>query len=454
MLRPYAGRAAKTGFAEVFSNFLYNKDMRIGQRLWLGFGVILLLTTGIATFIFFSLQRIQKLQKVVAIHTSNIENVEDLNFFIQQWLMTVEDILKKRALSQSDYQEILKVTIEKDLEEIDWNIYGDTIGNLHDEITQAFNSIKKSDNAVQMYIRLGSKVSEAINIDDAFNIFETDASRITKELTRLDEIANTTCNRVVAYSKKIEKRCLISIYTFVPMVVGFSIFYAFVTTRSITNPLKLLCASTKIIINGSFDVKMNIKSLHEIEELLNSFNIMSLKLNESYKRLETLSIIDKLTGLYNRRYFDEALEKEILRARRFKHDLSLMFIDIDKFKHFNDTYGHTEGDVVLQRMGQLIKEQVRNEVDIACRYGGEEFTIILPETASSSATAIADRLIRDFKSIKFHIPSKNETVQKTISIGIADVNLSNGAKALLDNADKAMYEAKKLGGNRVCEYRA
>ena len=158
--------------------------------------------------------------------------------------------------------------------------------------------------------------------------------------------------------------------------------------------------------------------------------------------LERLSITDKLTGLYNRRYFDEALEKEVLRARRFKHDLSLMFIDIDNFKHFNDTYGHTEGDAVLQRIGLLIKEQVRNEIDIACRYGGEEFTIILPETASSSATAIADRLIRDFKSIKFHIPSKNETIQKTISIGIADVNVSNNAKVLLDNADKAMYEAK------------
>src|SRR3989337_2826730 len=290
--------------------------MRIGQRLWLGFGVILLLTIGIATFIFFSLHRIQKLQKVVIIHTSNIENVGDLNVYIQQWLITVEHIFEKRDLSQSDYHEILEATIEKELDEIDWNIYGNTIGNLHDEITQTFNSIKKLDSAVQMYIRLGSKVSEMINIDNAINIFETDASRITKELTRLDEIANTTCNQVVAYSKKIEKRCLISIYTVVPMVVGFRIFYAFVTTRSIANPLKLLCAATKKIINGSFDVKINIKSSHEIEELLNSFNIMSLKLNESYKRLETLSIIDKLTGLYNRRYFDEALEKEALRARR------------------------------------------------------------------------------------------------------------------------------------------
>ena len=428
--------------------------MRIGQRLGLGFGIILLLTIGISTFIFLSLQRINKAQKAVAIHISNIENVEDLNLYIQQWLMTVEDILKKRDVSQLDYHEILEATIEKELDEIDWNIYGNTTGNLRDEITQAFNSIEKLDNAVQMYIRLGSKVSEAVNIDDAINIFETDASRISKELTRLDEIANTTYNQVVTYSKKTEKRCLLSFYTVVPMVVGFSIFYAFVTTRSITNPLKLLCAATIRIINGSFDVKLNIKSLHEIEELLTFFNIMSLKLNESYKRLETLSIIDKLTGLYNRRFFDETLEKEVLRARRFKRDLSLIFIDIDKFKHFNDTYGHTEGDAVLQRLGRLIKEQVRNEIDIACRYGGEEFTIILPDTANSRATAIADRLIRDFKSIKFHIPSKNVTIQKTISIGIADINVSNGAKALLDNADKAMYEAKKLGGNRVCEYRA
>lgn len=93
---------------------------------------------------------------------------------------------------------------------------------------------------------------------------------------------------------------------------------------------------------------------------------------------------------------------------------------------------------------------MRNEIDIACRYGGEEFTIILPETASSNATAIADRLTRDCKSITFHIPSKNETIQKTISIGIADVSVSNNTKVLLEKADKAMYEVKKPGGNRVC----
>lgn len=427
--------------------------MRIGQRLGLGFGIILLLTIGISTFIFLSLYRIHKAQKAVAIHISNIENAEELNLCIQRWLMTVEDFLKKRDLSQSDYHRILEVTIEKYLGKIDWHIYGDTIGNLHDEITQAFNSIKKLDNAVQMYIKLGSKVSEAINIDDAINIFETDASRITKELTRLNEIANTTFNQVVVYSKKIENRCLLSFYTVVPMVVGFSIFYAFVTTRSIANPLKLLCAATKKIINGSFDVKLNIKSLHEIEELLTFFNIMSLKLNESYKRLETLSITDKLTGLYNRRHFDEALEREVLRAKRLKHDLSILFIDIDKFKHFNDTYGHPAGDKVLQQLGKLMKEQVRNEIDIVCRYGGEEFTVLLPESSSCGAITTAERILKGFRNTKFHIATKEEPVQKTISIGVAELEYKGEAKALLAHADMAMYEAKKLGGNRVCDYR-
>ena len=428
--------------------------MYIGQRLRLGFGIILLLTIGIATFVFLSLHRIQKLQKVVAIHVSNIKNAEDLNVSIQQWLIIVEHTLGKRDLSQSDYHEILEATIEKELDEIDWNIYGNTIGTLHDEITQTFNSIKKLDSAVQMYIRVGSKVSEMINIDDAINIFEKDSSHITKELTRLDEIAKTTCNQLVVYSKKIEKRCLLSIYIIVPMAVGFSIFYAFVTTRSITNPLKLLCAATIRIINGSFDVKLSIKSPTEIEELLNTFNIMSLKLNESYKRLETLSVIDKLTGLYNRRYFDEALEREVLRAKRFNQALGLLFIDIDKFKHLNDTYGHNEGDKVLQRLGQLIIGNMRNGIDVACRYGGEEFTIILPETQSYAAFNIANRILNNFRSTKFHIPAKDEIVQKTISIGIAELGPSLDAMTLLVNADKAMYEAKKLGGNRVCECRA
>ncbi|HHT9146954.1 MAG: diguanylate cyclase [Candidatus Brocadiaceae bacterium] len=454
MLRPYAGRTAKTGFVEVFSNFLYNKDMRVGQRLGIGFGIILLLMVGMAVFVSLSLNRIWKTQNVVNIHTSNTKTVDELEKNIEHWLLTIEHIIKGRDLSQIDYHEVLETSIAGKLKEINMNVYEEKTQNLLDEVLRLYNTLEKLDTTVQMYLRLGNNAPETINIDDATKVFEEDAVRFVRVLDNLKETITESYKQIISYSNRIEGNCWLAIYIVGAITIIFSIVYAFVTTRSITNPLKLLCAATIRIINGSFDVKLNTKSLHEIEELLNSFNIMSLKLNESYKRLETLSIIDKLTGLYNRRYFDESIEREVLRAKRFKNNLSLLFIDIDKFKHFNDTYGHAEGDAVLQFLGRLIKEQVRNEIDIACRYGGEEFTIILPETASSNATVIADRLIMDFKSIKFHIPSKNETAQKTISIGIADLNSSNGAQALLVNADKAMYEAKKLGGNKVCEYQA
>lgn len=177
---------------------------------------------------------------------------------------------------------------------------------------------------------------------------------------------------------------------------------------------------------------------------------------ELQDELEKLSITDKLTGLYNRRYFDDILEKEVLRARRLHHNLSLLFIDIDKFKHFNDIYGHVMGDKVLQRLGGLIQERIRKGIDVPCRYGGEEFTIILPETSNYTARIVANRILTGFRNIKLPIPQKDESVQKTISIGIAGIGqYSNcGVKPLLIHADKAMYKAKKLGGNRICEEKA
>jgi len=171
--------------------------------------------------------------------------------------------------------------------------------------------------------------------------------------------------------------------------------------------------------------------------------------------LEKLSITDKLTGLYNRRYFDDILEKEVLRAKRLHHDVSLLFIDIDKFKDFNDTYGHAMGDKILQRLGNFVKKYVRKGIDVPCRYDGEEFTIILPETSCRRALVVANRILKSFRNSKFHIPQKGKSVQKTISIGIAGIGQYRNfsVKSLLVHADKAMYTAKKLGGNRACEWK-
>ncbi|MEB2308988.1 MAG: sensor domain-containing diguanylate cyclase [Candidatus Brocadiaceae bacterium] len=168
--------------------------------------------------------------------------------------------------------------------------------------------------------------------------------------------------------------------------------------------------------------------------------------------LEKLSITDKLTGMYNRRYFDDVLEKEVVRTRRLRHDLSLLFIDIDKFKHFNDVYGHAMGDKVLQCLANLIQTHIRKGIDVPCRYGGEEFTIMLPETSNGRALIVANRILKGFRNMKLRIPRKNESVKKTISIGIAGISQQSNLsiKSLLVHADKAMYKAKKLGGNRIC----
>lgn len=427
--------------------------MRIGQRLGLGFGVILLLMVGMAVFISLSLNRSREIQLLSTIHATNIRTFDTLERSIGQWLITTEYMIKERNLSQLDYHEILKVSVRKGINEIDWSIYEVPVVNSRGTIVQSYNTLVKLNNAVQAYLRFGREISpEITTMDEAAVKFETDASVITQSLADLSRVIHALYDEIVATSKKEEARCWLSLFIISPIAVIFSIIYAFIITRGITKPLNMLNMATVKIANGLYDVKSNIKSSIEIERLMNAFSDMAVKLSESHNRLERLSITDQLTGLYNRRYFDEVLEKEILRARRFNHGLSLLFVDIDYFKHLNDTYGHGAGDEVLQRLGQVLKICVRNGIDVPCRYGGEEFTVILPQTVGHDAVALAERIRMDFEAVKFQISSTRETIQKTISIGIAELTSADGANVLIANADKAMYEAKKQGRNRVCKY--
>ncbi len=425
--------------------------MRIGQRLVLGFGIVLLLMVGMTVVVFLSLNRIGKVRKMVTIHSVNKKTFDVLKENIEHWLMTTEYIIKERNLSQLDYHKILEAQIVKELKEIDWSVYGEAIAALQIEIYQTFTNIEKLDNTVQINIKLGNVAPpDTRNVDNAIGEFEAEAYTITNALATLDEMVSAIYNQALAFSKKDERISRLSIYIAMPVVGIFSILSAVFITRSITKPLRMLGTATKKIAEGTYDAKFDVKSYVEMEELFVSFKEMSIKLEDSYNKLEELSITDKLTNLYNRRYFDETLEREVLRASRLRHSLSLLFIDIDKFKHFNDMYGHPEGDNVLQRLGQIIKERVRNGVDVSCRYGGEEFVVLLPEIASRGAIAVATRMLRNFGKTKFFIQPNDEVVQKAISIGVAELGLSTDAKALLANADSAMYEAKKSGGNKVC----
>ncbi|MDP2940180.1 MAG: diguanylate cyclase [Candidatus Omnitrophota bacterium] len=155
-----------------------------------------------------------------------------------------------------------------------------------------------------------------------------------------------------------------------------------------------------------------------------------------------LSIIDGLTGLHNHRYFHEIILREFSRAKRYPQAFSLLMVDIDAFKSYNDTHGHLAGDDLLKSVGRFFVESIRC-VDMVFRYGGEEFAILLPQTSKEGASAVAARIV--------NLIQKSTPI--TISVGVASFPEDGQSKEeLIDHADKALYQAKCLGKGRMCVF--
>jgi len=171
-------------------------------------------------------------------------------------------------------------------------------------------------------------------------------------------------------------------------------------------------------------------------------------LRKSEERYHELSIVDDLTTLYNSRHFYVQLKIELERSNRYEQPLTLLVLDLDDFKAFNDAYGHIEGDQALRRLGHVIKRCLR-ETDHAYRYGGEEFTIILPMTTSAAGAVTAERIRTEFKKEIFS-PALGQQARLTISIGLAQYKPKEDGKAFVRRVDKLMYQGKKNGKDRVC----
>jgi diguanylate cyclase len=179
------------------------------------------------------------------------------------------------------------------------------------------------------------------------------------------------------------------------------------------------------------------------------------EINELQVNLEVVrneSLTDPLTQLANRKYFDSKLELAIVQARAKSESLSLMLIDIDHFKNFNDSYGHLIGDQVLRLVATSVQQNVKGQ-DIAARYGGEEFAVILPNTILRSAITVADHIHRAVMTKEVVKRSTGENLGRvTISIGVACLHKGDGAQTLIERTDECLYAAKRHGRNRVmCE---
>lgn len=184
-------------------------------------------------------------------------------------------------------------------------------------------------------------------------------------------------------------------------------------------------------------------------DVLASFAAMAIDNAQLHARTRLMAITDALTGLYNRRYFQQMFSRELNRAKRYQKTLSLIMMDVDDFKKFNDTYGHPLGDKVLGTMGDILSETVRN-TDFAFRYGGEEFIVLLPETDFPSALQVAERLrelveLRSVEELRMISPHG-----VTASVGVASFPRDGETRdELLKTVDDLLYRAKECGKNRV-----
>jgi diguanylate cyclase (GGDEF)-like protein len=191
------------------------------------------------------------------------------------------------------------------------------------------------------------------------------------------------------------------------------------------------------------------RGLTELKELKDHYRETTRELKAARERMKQLSITDDLTDTYNYRYFMDSLELELRRAERYEYPISLMMLDIDHFKIYNDNHGHMEGDKVLRKVAGVIKDTVRH-TDILARYGGEEFASILIKTSLDEAFQIAQRVREAVEDFEIDYQDTQPMGRLTVSVGVSTLcSQVSSLKGLVKTADDALYEAKKAGRNRV-----
>ncbi len=188
----------------------------------------------------------------------------------------------------------------------------------------------------------------------------------------------------------------------------------------------------------------------ELKQSMERAEKLAMQLRAANQKLRDMAFCDSLTGLYNYRFFQDAMDRELKRAARYKSPLSLIMMDLDNFKRVNDEYGHQSGDIVLQKVCGVISKNTRNS-DIAARYGGEEFAIILPETDIRGAVFMAERVRKAIEKLEINVAG-GKTVHITISAGVTSYHPGEGdgrKLQLIATADKALYLSKNTGRNKI-----
>jgi diguanylate cyclase (GGDEF)-like protein len=323
-------------------------------------------------------------------------------------------------------------------------------GELEDlyEVTKHMSAYLKLDEIVRI---LSRELKSDFNFDDCRLINIQPA----KDEIEIDDIYDMTTERKLPSPKVHDKSILSEISK---KRKPFSVTQE--TDKKVRDSLKLpdntiTLLAIPIIVDEEIDSIIIVENLRvpdfeKFSIVIGQFALEMRKI-KLYQIVEKLSMIDGLTNLLLRRNFTEALEKELERIKSYNLKLASLMIDVDHFKKLNDKYGHLAGDRVLVKIAQVIKDNTRR-IDLASRYGGEEFAVALPETDREGAIIVAERIREQVEKEEFEIDSQK--VKTTVSIGLSFFpDNTEDLTELIDLSDKALYKAKETGRNKVCVYK-
>jgi len=270
---------------------------------------------------------------------------------------------------------------------------------------------------------------------------------INSMLTELDKIyvfIQTEVEVEHASVRLNQSRIDLLLYSIVSVTLIIIILLSIWLVRLVTRPLAILGQGADRLAAGELSHRI------VLQDGRNEFHKLADAINHMSREIESQVMQDGLTRLLNRRAFDDRLNDEYNRSKRYNQPLSLLMLDLDHFKQVNDKYGHPAGDEVLRQIAVLLQSSVR-EIDAVARYGGEELAVILPTTDLIHARALAERIRRSVANYEFKTEATK--VQITVSIGLAVLpDHALTPVQLIDAADQALYTAKKQGRNQVCSY--
>lgn len=318
-----------------------------------------------------------------------------------------------------------------------------------DKLTQIDELYVQYDNHVRQMLLTAGKSPAA-----ATGMLKTSEEYLRQIQTLVDQIKGIRQGMTIVRQEQITQTMRLQRRVTWLFLVTIALFFGLLVAylwKFLVQPLSLLLEGIRNFTRGKTDIQIPKIGKDELGELQEAFNEMSRELDVERKRLRSESQSDALTGLFNMRYFRMQLVEEFSRSQRYSRPLTLLMLDVDNFKTYNDRNGHPAGDIVLKEVSRILIRNVRG-TDIVARYGGEEFVVLLPETPLDAGLSVAEKIRKAVEDHYFPFAGSRNGERLTVSIGVAsypDVRVTSD-QDLVEASDKALYAAKRSGRNRVC----